>query len=107
MKTYSKNVFIISLFAGILILHSGVVYAQPSFGIKGGLNLSNLSIEDASDKNMITGLHAGVFLNLPVTKVFSIQPELLFSQKGTKWETGGSLADIEAKLKQSYVDIPF
>lgn len=94
------------MFAGMLFLHAGFALAQPTFGIKGGLNLSNLSIEDASDKNMVTGLHAGVFLNLPVSEVFSIQPELLFSQKGTKWETGGSLADIEAKLKQSYVDIP-
>jgi len=94
---------IISLFTGILLLQFGTVYGQTTFGAKAGLNLSNLSIEDASDKNMVTGLHAGVFVNFPISEAFSVQPELLFSQKGTKWDP---MENVEAKLIQSYIDLP-
>lgn len=80
--------------------------SQTTFGAKGGLNLSNLSIEDASDKNMVAGFHAGFFANMPVAGNFSIQPELLYSQKGTKWTTESSLADSEVKLKLNYLEVP-
>ena len=106
MNSFRSNILAISLFTGFLIVQSGTVCGQATLGVKAGLNLSNLSLENTSDKNMVTGLHAGVFLNFPIAEAFSIQPELLFSQKGTKWDPLESVADAEAKLRQSYIDIP-
>src|SRR5882757_10201358 len=56
----------------------------PKFGIKGGLNLTSLYVDDVSSEHMKVGFNAGIFAKLPVTKGFSIQPELLYSLKGAK-----------------------
>ncbi len=34
-------------------------------GIKGGLNLASLSVDDNNDKNLKAGLHAGFLPNFP------------------------------------------
>lgn len=57
---------------------------RPKFGIKGGLNLTNLYVDNVSDEHMKAGFNAGIFAKLPVTRGFSIQPELLYSLKGAK-----------------------
>jgi hypothetical protein len=57
--------------------------AQPGFGIKGGLNLTTLNVEDPETSyNSRTGYHAGLFLRGKFGKI-GIQPELLlFTQNG-------------------------
>ncbi|MEX1238753.1 MAG: porin family protein [Cyclobacteriaceae bacterium] len=57
--------------------------AQPGFGIKGGLNLTTLNVEDPEmSYNSRTGYHAGLFLRGKFGKI-GIQPELLlFTQNG-------------------------
>jgi len=57
---------------------------KAKFGIKGGLNLTTLYSSDVSTSHMKAGFNAGVFAKLPVTRGFSIQPELLYSLKGAK-----------------------
>jgi hypothetical protein len=57
--------------------------AQVGFGIKGGLNLTTLNVEDPElSYESRTGYHAGIFLRSKFDKV-GIQPELLlFTQSG-------------------------
>ncbi|HVY73198.1 MAG TPA: porin family protein [Puia sp.] len=57
---------------------------RPKLGIKGGLNLTNLYVDDASDEHMKAGFNAGLFAKFPITRGFSIQPELLYSEKGAR-----------------------
>ncbi|WPO80990.1 porin family protein [Chryseobacterium sp. JJR-5R] len=58
------------------------------FGIKAGMNVSSLSdngsLEDQGSK---IGFNAGVFANIPVGSMFSVQPEVLYSQYGDKYDT--------------------
>lgn len=56
---------------------------QVAFGLKGGLNLTTLNIEDPElSYDSRTGYHAGLFLRGKFDKV-AIQPELLlFTQRG-------------------------
>ena len=42
----------------------------PKFGIKAGINLANLYIDNVEDENMKLGLNAGFFAKLPVSKGF-------------------------------------
>lgn len=57
----------------------------PRFGIKGGVNFSNLYTKDGDEKSdMIVGYNAGLFAKLPVSRHFAIQPELYFTTKGAK-----------------------
>jgi hypothetical protein len=76
-------------------------------GIKGGFNLSTLSIDNYSDKNLKPGFHVGVFSKIGVTEHFAIQPELLYSLKGLKYsydDTQGASGD--SKFNLHYVDLP-
>ena len=75
--------------ATLFILSSVVLFAalpakaQVGFGIKGGVNLTTLSIDDPElSYNSRTGYHAGAFLRARFDKV-GLQPEvLLFTQNG-------------------------
>jgi hypothetical protein len=57
---------------------------KTKLGIKGGLNLTTLYSSDVSTSHMKAGFNAGIFAKLPVTRGFSIQPELLYTLKGAK-----------------------
>ncbi|MDQ0064771.1 porin family protein [Chryseobacterium lathyri] len=59
-----------------------------TFGVKAGFNASTLSKVDQydNDQTLKPGFNAGVFANIPVAEKFSIQPELLFNQLGSKTE---------------------
>ena len=71
----------------LAILTAALSYGQE-FGIKAGLNVNALRINDLTEgtAESTTGYHAGVFANFPVTSKFAVQPELLYSQDGGKYE---------------------
>jgi hypothetical protein len=106
------------LFMGIVLLTSTAAYAQEQqttaesglsakFGIKGGLNLTNLYVDNVSSEHMKAGFNAGVFAKLPVTRGFSIQPELLYSVKGAK-DTYNNLlqGNGEYRFNLGYMELP-
>tara|TARA_R110000868_G_scaffold63569_1_gene191755 strand:+ start:113 stop:685 length:573 start_codon:yes stop_codon:yes gene_type:complete len=74
---------------------------ETKFGVKGGLNLANLAgdIENNSSK---IGFNVGGFVEIKVSDKFAIQPELLFSTQGTKFEADGD----DLKFNLSYLNIP-
>ncbi len=81
--------------------------SSPSFGIKGGLNYSSLNFSFTSWDKPKSGYHLGAFVNLPLSDRFSIQPELLYSTKGTRvpyritdWLDGQIALDLR------YLDLP-
>lgn len=79
---------------------------SPKFGIKGGINLSNLYVDDVKDENMKVGLNVGFFAKLPLTRGFSIQPELLYSNKGAKETYDNVLGKGEYRFNLDYVELP-
>ncbi len=57
------------------------------FGIKAGMNVSSLSKDGAlEDQGSKIGFNAGVFANIPIAESFSIQPEVLYTQYGDKYD---------------------
>ncbi|OON70530.1 porin family protein [Hymenobacter sp. CRA2] len=72
---------------------SSAAQAQVTLGIKAGASLANYNGDDWKDMDSkgLVGFHGGVTLNAPITSdgFFSIQPELLYSQKGWRLEEDG------------------
>lgn len=99
-----KSILIVILTIGF----SSLMFAQSvEKGIKGGLNLASLSVDDNNDKNLKAGLHAGFFAKFPLTNALAIQPELLYSAKGIKINYDESnIADGESKFNMNYIDVP-
>jgi hypothetical protein len=100
-----------SMVFAILLLVPAVSAQESLRGIKGGVNFSWLSVEDADDNNVIPGFHVGVYSKLAITEQFGIQPELLFSTKGFKSVydadfLGFNVSEGETKVTLSYIDIP-
>ncbi|CAN5471744.1 porin family protein [soil metagenome] len=86
---------------------SGELRMTPKFGIKGGLNLSNLYITDVQDENVKLGGHFGVFAKLPITTGVSIMPELLYTNKGTKATYNNAIQGSgEYRFNLNYIELP-
>jgi hypothetical protein len=87
---------------------------NASFGVRAGANISNLSgdLRDESRFENKVGFHAGIMANFGIVDdFFSIQPELLYSNKGFKHEdTQISLPLFnrrrEGKVNYNYLDLP-
>lgn len=79
------------------------------FGVKAGINLSNVYDEEGEDfvADGKVGFAGGVFVSIPLGAYVGIQPELLYSQKGFKYESQGLLGG-ENKFTRttSHLDIP-
>ncbi len=92
-------------FAALAVMLSfGMAHALlPSFGIKGGVNLSNIYGTDADllNPDMKLGGIGGAFVTLDLVAL-KIQPELLYSQKGYKWSYYGASVTEHA----DYLEIP-
>lgn len=56
---------------------------EAQFGVKGGVNFSNIYNEEVDDNNMLTSFNAGVYAAFPLNDFIAIQPEILYSQKGS------------------------
>ena len=75
--------------------------AQPHslyFGVKGGLNVASLNVDNGVDYSGRTSFHAGGLAHLHITKNFAIQHELFFSGQGGK--------DGADRLRLAYLNSP-
>ncbi len=81
---------------------------QLQFGIKGGINNSNVWDEQgqefqADSKN---GFAAGAFMSIPVGKYLGIQPEIIYSQKGFQAYGRAFGTDYSFTRTSNYIDVP-
>ena len=81
--------------------------AQTTYGLKGGLALTNLTGDNTDGLNSKTGFMIGGFAAIPIGESMAIQPEVFYVEKGTKFdEVLENGSEVEAKLKLNYIDIP-
>lgn len=106
-----KNLKTILAFV-LLTSVSQVTFAQTAdssklkFGIKGGVNFSNLYTDNVEDNNVLTGFNAGLFARLPITQTFAIQPELLYTTKGAELEYNNAFVNGTSTFKLNYLELP-
>lgn len=77
-----KALLIISL--TILTLTAAQSQGKIQFGVKGGVNLMNMTSDFIYDKVDKTGFHIGGLAEIPFGNRFSLQPEILYSTHGPK-----------------------
>ena len=76
------------------------------FGIKGGVNFSNLYTQNVESNNVLTGYNAGIFSKIPITESLAIQPELLYTTKGAKLTYNNYFVNGTAKFNLNYIELP-
>ncbi len=88
----------------LAFLIAAPVQAQTTIGVKGGINVANISTSATDLPDVIdskTGFVGGGFVTFGFG-LLAIQPELLYSQKGFKAEELGQTA----QLGTNYIEIP-
>ncbi|MBF9142399.1 porin family protein [Hymenobacter properus] len=93
-----KTIFTLALLAGL----AGTAQAQNiSLGLKAGPTYASFIGKDAGEREGLFGFHAGVFANIGLSNMVAFQPELLYSQKGSK------VANVtDYRTRFSYLDVP-
>jgi hypothetical protein len=76
-----------------------------SFGVKGGVNFSTITGDDFDSPDSRTGFHVGVMGEMPLTSMFSIQAEALYSAQGFDFDYEGSDGD-NAEFQLDYINVP-
>lgn len=99
----------------LLVLVAGFasVRAQSlSVGVRGGMNLANVAVEDEDDVELDnrSGLDIGLLLNIGISESFSIQPEIHYMQKGYRFELEeeffGEVITIDQDVLLNYLEVP-
>jgi len=73
-----------------------------SFGVKGGVNFATVTGDDFENPDSRTSFHVGVLVELPITEMFSVQAEALYSGQGFEFEVLGD--KVEYQL--DYINVP-
>ncbi len=81
---------------------------RVSLGLKFGANLSNVYDTEGEEfeADAKLGMATGLFITLPITHFFGVQPELLFSQKGYRGSGSVLGSDYSFKRTTNYIDVP-
>ena len=96
------------LAALVLMLAGGAAFAQSPvhFGLKGGINYSKIRFTEGGrrpDGQYYTGFHGGVFGRLDLGRLY-LQPELVYTEKGSRVTVPAGITTGTAQLKT--LDVP-
>lgn len=105
-----KKLFIVGSMLLACSLNMKAQDMDPKIGIKAGANLMmggkfDVLGTDYTSK-YVPGFQAGVFLDLPLSSKLSFSPEVIYSQKGAKFEGTVTGTNGEIKTKLGYIDVP-
>ena len=93
------------LVLGILVTASS--FAQIELGVKGGINLANMSGSGAPpNTKTLAGFAGGGYLEISLPFLLTIQPEVLYSQKGFISEETLLGTNIKITGRLNYLEIP-
>lgn len=102
-----KKVLAVTL--AVLMIMSTNVFAQKFVvGVKGGLNLANVSVDPEPtgiEFKTRTGMAAGAFVGINLGPV-CVQPEFLYSQHGTKFDFEIMGVTVNNTMKLDVLEIP-
>lgn len=93
-----KRIFLLLAFAGTF----AAAKAQTAYGLKAGLNVTNVGGEDANGNKARAAFHGGAYADISVSDKFSFQPELVFSMQGANFD----LPRSTMKRRLAYLNIP-
>jgi hypothetical protein len=101
----------------LFVLCETSLHAQVKFGLKGGASAATQNVEFpfgstlGEEYNSIMGFVAGISAEIPLkNRYFSIQPELLYAQKGVeeviKHDLGYRIIEEIETINLNYIELP-
>src|SRR5262249_14443061 len=105
MRTIARYSLLLGLATGPCIIASA---QGPLFGLKAGVNMSNLHVDDADNENSRIGFNAGFFGRTNPDDPIGLQAEILYSTKGSHNTYHGffGLVDQDVDFNLNYLEVP-
>ncbi|HLO79513.1 MAG TPA: OmpA family protein [Chitinophagaceae bacterium] len=99
--------------SSVLLFITTAIFAQNGvsksyFGLKAGVNVSTNNYDpdvNGFDISSKTGFAGGIYYNIGLGRLFSIQPELLYSSMGSKFATK-TIPNTSGSLNLNYLSVP-
>ena len=89
------------LLAAVAVFGFSNVNAQEvKFGAKAGVNFASIGGDDTDGQKSRTSFHVGGVAEIGISDTFAVQPELLYSSVGTKFDEG------DGEIKLDYISLP-
>lgn len=85
---------------------------KTRFGLIAGLNIANASLtgDGVPSTKSITDFHGGAFVDIEINEKFHIQPELIYSGQGSKFDllvnVDGTNYNTTNEFRLSYINLP-
>lgn len=105
-KVILSTAIMTMLFGFRAVAQETTTSATTKVGVRGGFSFSNLYTKDVDDKNMLTGLTAGIFIEAPISNNVAFQPEFNFTMKGAELQYNNVFAQGKTKFGLSYLEVP-
>lgn len=99
-----KYVIAIALAAAMLFAGTNASAQVGHFGVVGGMTFSKAKDVNKDMMKNYTGFHAGVTYQLNLPLGFSIQPELIYNQRGTK--VAAPIGDLHGNMSVGFIELP-
>ena len=105
-----KKATVLMMILAVGVMFTGILTAQgiTAKGVKGGLNMAKFTGDDADmesemgggmDPSYLLAYSFGGFVTYKVNDQLSIQPEFLYTVKGSRYEESEEYSDYEADIK--------
>lgn len=104
MKTTLKSLLVI-----IMMLAFTGLQAQVKFGPKVGMNLSTMTLKSSGisfDPKMLVGFHAGLISEIGLADNLKLQPGILYSSKGSKYEITLFEETFDFSMAPAFIEVP-
>jgi hypothetical protein len=89
--------------AGFMFVNAATAQmGRTEFGIKAGVNIADLKIQNATEGDSRIGFHLGGLAHIHLSRKFALQPELMFSAQGRQQTISG----IDYRTNLSYINMP-
>lgn len=103
-----RKIFTAAIVAATMLFSTSSAQAQVKFGLKGGLNITNMSLNsEVFDADNQTGFFIGptVKFTLPIVGL-GIDASALYDQRDAKITVEDNGASVESKIKNQSINIP-
>ena len=103
-----RKIFTAAIVAATMLFSTSSAQAQVKFGLKGGLNVTNMSLNsEVFDADNQTGFFIGptVKFTLPIVGL-GIDASALYDQRDAKITVEDNGASVESKIKYQSINIP-
>lgn len=91
------------LFLLFFMAATAMSFSQTKFGMKAGLNVSNIDYNTDASPEGNTGLYAGTFVDFSLSPNFHLQPEVIYSVEGIK-DGSVDFINVPVVLKWFFAD---